>query len=99
MTMNSAAQIEVEQRALVEQHALKSPRTEWVRLFGLREMGVYYALTLLVVVIAIFSAYLGRTNYLSMLNLTNVLYQSSLIAMMAVAMTVVLISGNFDLSV
>ena len=62
-------------------------------------MGVYYALLLLIVVLAIITTYLGRANYLSVLNLSNVIYQSSLIAIMAVAMTVVLISGNFDLSV
>ena len=62
-------------------------------------MGVYYALLLLIVVLAIITTYLDRANYLSVLNLSNVVYQSSLIAIMAVAMTVVLISGNFDLSV
>ncbi len=62
-------------------------------------MGVYYALLLLIIVLTIITTYLGRANYLSVLNLSNVVYQSSLIAIMAVAMTVVLISGNFDLSV
>ena len=69
------------------------------RLFGLREMGVYYALLLLIAVLTIITTYLGQANYLSVLNLSNVVYQSSLMAIMAVAMTVVLISGNFDLSV
>jgi D-xylose transport system permease protein len=72
---------------------------EWRRLFGLREMGVYYALILLVLVLSAVTAYTGRVNYLSIINITNVLYQSSLIAIMAVAMTVILITGNFDLSV
>jgi D-xylose transport system permease protein len=62
-------------------------------------MGVYYALILLVVVLSIASTYAGRPNYLSLMNLANVLHQSSLTAIMAVAMTVILISGNFDLSV
>ena len=74
-------------------------RTDWRRLFGLREMGVYYALMLLIFVLALLSTYLGRANYLSVLNLTNIMYQASLVGMMAIAMTVVLISGNFDLSV
>ncbi len=74
-------------------------RTDWRRLFGLREMGVYYALVLLIFVLAVLSTYLGRSNYLSVLNLTNIMYQASLVGMMAIAMTVVLISGNFDLSV
>ena len=76
-----------------------APHVEWRRVFGLKEMGVYYALFLLVLILAIATSYLGKSNYLSLQNVTNVFYQSSLIAMMAVSMTVVLISGNFDLSV
>ena len=76
-----------------------SPTTDWRRIFSLKEMGVYYALALLVLILSIATAYMGKSNYLSLQNITNVFYQSSLIAMMAVAMTVVLISGNFDLSV
>ena len=72
---------------------------EWRRILGLREMGVYYALILLVVIVAVISSYLGKPNYLSTLNLTNILYQSSLTGIMAIAMTVILITGNFDLSV
>ncbi|WP_228028818.1 ABC transporter permease [Donghicola mangrovi] len=71
----------------------------WRKTFGLREMGVYYALVMLIAVLAVATTYLGKSNYLSVMNLSNVVYQSSLIAIMAVAMTVVLISGNFDLSV
>lgn len=62
-------------------------------------MGVYYALILLVLVITAVTVYTGRPSYLSIANVTNVLYQSSLIAIIAVAMTVILITGNFDLSV
>jgi ribose/xylose/arabinose/galactoside ABC-type transport system permease subunit len=69
------------------------------RVFGLREAGVYYALALLVAVLTIVTASMGRPSYLSPVNLTNIVYQSSLIAIMGVAMTVVLITGNFDLSV
>lgn len=75
------------------------PGHNWRRLLGLREMGVYYALILLVLILAVASAYTGRVNYLSMQNVTNVLHQSSLTAIMAIAMTVILITGNFDLSV
>lgn len=74
-------------------------KNNWGRMFGLREMGVYYALLLLIFVLTIITTYMGQDNYLSILNLTNVIYQASLIAIMAVAMTVILISGNFDLSV
>ncbi|HCZ00105.1 MAG TPA: ABC transporter permease [Rhodobacter sp.] len=62
-------------------------------------MGVYYALILLIFVLTMITTYTGQDNYLSILNMTNVIYQASLIAIMAVAMTVILISGNFDLSV
>ncbi len=75
------------------------PKTNWKRMFGMQEMGVYYALLLLIVALTVITTYLGQSNYLSVQNLSNVVYQSSLIAIMAVAMTVVLISGNFDLSV
>jgi D-xylose transport system permease protein len=97
--MATAAQIELGQKGALDRAVATSPRPDWRRLFGLREMGVYYALALLIVVLAIITTYLDRANYLSLLNLSNVVYQSSLIAIMAVAMTVVLISGNFDLSV
>jgi D-xylose transport system permease protein len=74
-------------------------RSSIFRSFGLREAGVYYALLLLVLVLAAITAATGRPPYLSAINLTNIVYQSSLIAIMGVAMTVVLITGNFDLSV
>jgi D-xylose transport system permease protein len=69
------------------------------RAFGLRAAGVYYALGLLIAVLAMVTAVMGRPSYLSAVNLTNIVYQSSVIAIMGVAMTVVLITGNFDLSV
>jgi D-xylose transport system permease protein len=72
---------------------------DWRKTYGLREMGVFYALLLLVIVMSLTTAYLGRANYLSILNVTNVMFQASLTSFMAIAMTVVLITGNFDLSV
>jgi D-xylose transport system permease protein len=74
-------------------------KVNWRRVFGLQEMGVYYALALLIATLAAITTYVGQDNYLSLQNMSNVIYQTSLIGMMAVAMTVVLISGNFDLSV
>ena len=74
-------------------------RTPCRPLFGLRAAGVYYALALLIAVLAVVAALTGRPGYLSAVNLTNIVYQSALIGIMAVAMTVVLITGNFDLSV
>jgi D-xylose transport system permease protein len=72
---------------------------KWRETFALSEMGVYYALILLFVVLAVVTTAMGKTNYLSLMNVSNVLYQSSLTGIMTVAMTVILISGNFDLSV
>lgn len=75
------------------------PAPNWRKVLGLQEMGVYYALVMLIATLASVTLYIGQDNYLSIQNLSNVVYQTSLIGMMAVAMTVVLISGNFDLSV
>lgn len=61
--------------------------------------GVVYALVLIVAVLTLLTAQLGRPSYLSPTNVINILDQSSLIAILAVFTTVVLISGNFDLSV
>ncbi len=77
----------------------KQAQANWRRIFGLQEMGVYYALFVLIATLTIATASVGQMNYLTVQNLSNVVYQTSLIGMMAVAMTVVLISGNFDLSV
>jgi D-xylose transport system permease protein len=61
--------------------------------------GVVYALLLIVAILTLLSTQLGRPPYLSPTNIINILDQSSLIAILAVFTTVVLISGNFDLSV
>lgn len=74
-------------------------RLEIPRALGLREAGVYYALVLLILALAAVCAALGRPGYLSAVNLINILYQAAPVALMGVAMTVVLITGNFDLSV
>ncbi|MEP3279417.1 MAG: ABC transporter permease [Stappiaceae bacterium] len=73
--------------------------SDWKRHFGLREAGVYYALVLLMITLGVVTAVAGRPPYFSPINITNILYQSSMIAMMGVGMTVILITGNFDLSV
>lgn len=102
--MSTSAPVESKPIRLASQNTSELPppahrKTDWRRVFSLREMGVYYALLLLLVGLSFVTTYLGKSNYLSVLNLTNIVYQSSLIAIMAVAMTVILISGNFDLSV
>lgn len=70
-------------------------------LAGLRPQraGVVYALVLLVVVLVVTTAVRHQPGYLSVINVSNILSQSAPDAILAVFMTVVLISGNFDLSV
>ncbi|WP_417258700.1 ABC transporter permease [Celeribacter sp.] len=74
-------------------------KSDWKRHFGLREAGVYYALIILMLILGLVTHFAGRPAYLSATNLTNILYQASMVGMMGVAMTVILITGNFDLSV
>lgn len=69
------------------------------RLFGLQEAGVYYALLLLLAILAVIAQSRGLPSYLSAQNLGNIAYQASLVGIMGVAMTVMLITGAFDLSV
>jgi len=64
-----------------------------------RNAGIVYALLLLLAVLTIATAATGRPSYLGGDNVANILEQASLTAILAVFMTVVLISGNFDLSV
>jgi D-xylose transport system permease protein len=73
--------------------------TDRERIFGLRAAGVYYALLLLLVTLAAIAASRGLPAYLSGQNLGNIAYQASLVGIMGVAMTVMLITGAFDLSV
>ena len=77
-------------------------RSWWERnqeTFSLRSAGSIYALLLLVAFFTIRTEQLGRNFYLGSNNVGNLLEQSSVIGMMAIGMTVLLISGNFDLSV
>jgi D-xylose transport system permease protein len=67
--------------------------------FRLRNAGVVYAFLILVGVLTIITAATGQASYLSATNVANVLDQTAHIGILAVFMTVVLISGNFDLSV
>lgn len=67
--------------------------------FSLREAGVYYALLALVIVLTALAAAKGLPPYLTPGNLLNIVYQASLVGIMAAAMTAVLIAGAIDLSV
>ncbi|HSI18934.1 MAG TPA: ABC transporter permease [Sphingomonas sp.] len=76
-----------------------SAKIDWKRHFGLREAGVYYALLILLAILAAIAHARGLPNYLTPQNLGNIAYQASLVGIMGVAMTVMLITGAFDLSV
>jgi D-xylose transport system permease protein len=67
--------------------------------FSLGEAGIYYALAVIWVGLEVCTQLLGVPDFLNPANLANVLYQSSFVAIIVVPMTLVLISGNFDLSV
>lgn len=71
----------------------------WRKPLAPRNAGVVYALVLLVAILTFTCSVQGRPSYLSSVNVTNILDQSALIATLAIFMTVVLITGNFDLSV
>lgn len=71
----------------------------WRRALAPRSAGVVYALIALVLALTITSSVQSRPSYLSSVNVSNVLDQSSLIGILAIFMTIVLITGNFDLSV
>ena len=51
------------------------------RALALREAGVYYALILIILALAAVCAALGRPSYLSAVNLINILYQASPVAL------------------
>lgn len=68
-------------------------------MFSLRSAGAIYALIILVTFFTFQADRLGRNFYLGPENVGNLLEQTSIIGMMAIGMTVLLISGNFDLSV
>lgn len=68
---------------------------------GLRlsNAGVVYAFVALVLVLSAASQAQGRASYLEPTNVSNILDQTALIGILAITTTIVLISGNFDLSV
>lgn len=71
----------------------------WRQSLGLRQAGVFYALLALLGILAALAASRGLPPYLAPANLGNIAYQASLVGIMAVAMTIMLITGAFDLSV
>jgi D-xylose transport system permease protein len=67
--------------------------------FRLHNAGVVYALIVLVIALVAATAATGRPAYLSSINTANVFDQTTQVGILAVFMTIVLISGNFDLSI
>ncbi|MBV9228948.1 MAG: ABC transporter permease [Chloroflexi bacterium] len=67
--------------------------------FHLRNAGVVYALIVLGAVLTIVTAISDQLNYLDPTNIANILDQASLVGLLAISMTLVLIGGNFDLSI
>lgn len=61
--------------------------------------GVVYAFAALIVVLSVATASTGRPTYVSPTNVSNILDQTGLLGILVVTTTIVLISGNFDLSV
>lgn len=66
---------------------------------ALRAAGVVYALVLLLAVLTFSSHQRGGPFYLSSINVSNIFDQATFVGILAIFMTVVLITGNFDLSV
>jgi D-xylose transport system permease protein len=64
-----------------------------------KNAGVAYALVLLVITLTVIASQTGRGPYLSATNTANIIDQSALIGLLAITTTIVLISGNFDLSI
>jgi D-xylose transport system permease protein len=90
----------MDQMIEADQRLTKPPRVRGrLKGFSLGEAGIYYALAVIWIVLEGCTLLLGTTNFLNPGNLANILYQSSFVAIIAVPMTLVLISGNFDLSV
>jgi D-xylose transport system permease protein len=97
---NGAAAPPTADRELSPTARVAAPRFASVRgAFRPQRAGVVYALVLLVVALMIATAVRGQPAYLSVTNASNIVGQAAPYAILAIFMTVVLISGNFDLSV
>src|SRR3981081_2860070 len=79
--------------------ARRRSNSGWRHALSPRSAGVVYALAVLVIVLTIISSMQSLPSFLSSVNVSNILDQSSLMGILAIFMTIVLITGNFDLSV
>jgi len=66
----------------------------WLRRFNLAGQ-----IPLITLIVLCFATALMTDRFMSPLNLTNILVQSSIMAVLAIGMTFVIIGGGFDLSV
>ena len=66
---------------------------------SLQRAGVVYALVVIVVIFEAITVAEGLPPFLALANVRNILNQTAIDGIMAVSMTVLLITGNFDLSV
>lgn len=69
------------------------------RHLAVSQAGVFYALLAIAAVMTVMSAAMGMPSFLGIRNVANILYQAALVGILVNTMTLVLISGNFDLSV
>jgi D-xylose transport system permease protein len=69
------------------------------RALRVKNAGVAYALILLITTLSVIASQTGSGPYLTAANSANIIDQSALIGLLAISTTVVLISGNFDLSI
>jgi D-xylose transport system permease protein len=67
--------------------------------FRLQRAGVVYALVIVALVFQVLTLSKGLPAFLSITNVRNIIDQSALDGILVVSMTVLLITGNFDLSV
>ena len=65
----------------------------------LQNSGVFFALAAVCVVFAVLTGLTGHAGFATFGNASNVLDQSAMVSILVIFMTVVLISGNFDLSI
>jgi D-xylose transport system permease protein len=69
------------------------------RAWGLQSAGVFYALITIPLIFGTLTTLTNSPGYVGTTNLSNVLDQTVLVGILAIFITVVLISGNFDLSI
>jgi D-xylose transport system permease protein len=77
----------------------RHPARAGLSAFRLQRAGVVYALIIVVLVFQALTLSKGLPGFLSVTNVRNIIDQSALDGILVVSMTVLLITGNFDLSV